>query len=173
MPMEDDVTETSDAEAMRILEEEDEADPAANASATAATPTPSRTQQQRRPAPCLPERALAAPTQPRAATPWTQRIRRKPGWIRIRHRDPPSLRPLRPRLPRRWAKAGTAAACRRLSSSLSIMDPDTDPDPDPDPVPLLGQAQAAIVSIQVHSVAVSVMSSPPSITLSKRPGQAP
>jgi hypothetical protein len=38
MPTEDDVTETSDAEAMRILEEEDDADPAANASATAATP---------------------------------------------------------------------------------------------------------------------------------------
>ncbi len=36
MPTEDDVTETSDAEAMRILEEEDDADPAANASATAA-----------------------------------------------------------------------------------------------------------------------------------------
>jgi hypothetical protein len=36
MPTEDDVTETSDAEAMRILEEEDEADPAANASAVAA-----------------------------------------------------------------------------------------------------------------------------------------
>ncbi len=38
MPTEDDVTETSDAEAMRILEEEDEADTAANASATAAAP---------------------------------------------------------------------------------------------------------------------------------------
>jgi hypothetical protein len=36
MPTEDDVRETSDAEAMRILKEEDEADPAANASATAA-----------------------------------------------------------------------------------------------------------------------------------------
>jgi hypothetical protein len=33
MPTEDDVTETSDAEAMRILEEEDEADPAASVSA--------------------------------------------------------------------------------------------------------------------------------------------
>jgi hypothetical protein len=35
MPTEDDVTETSDAEAMRILEEEDELDPAAGASAAA------------------------------------------------------------------------------------------------------------------------------------------
>jgi hypothetical protein len=38
MPTEDDVTETSDAEAMRILEEEDESDPAASVSAAEADP---------------------------------------------------------------------------------------------------------------------------------------
>ncbi len=45
-PTEDDVTETSDAEAMRILEEEDESDPAASVSA-AADATPNSTAQDR------------------------------------------------------------------------------------------------------------------------------
>jgi hypothetical protein len=44
MLTEDDVPETSDAEAMRILEEEDDADPAAAASAAAATTDPAAAQ---------------------------------------------------------------------------------------------------------------------------------
>ena len=46
MPTEDDVTDTSDAEAMRILEEEDESDPAAGASA-AADADPNSTENER------------------------------------------------------------------------------------------------------------------------------
>ncbi len=134
-------------------EEEDDADPAATAS-TAGNPAA---------APTCAAPAPANPAQRTATKPWTLRIQPDP--VRLLP-DPPFSRPWWPRPPWRWTKAGRAAVCCRLSSPFSP----TDLDPDPDPP--LGPVQAAIVSIPVLSVAVSLTSSPPSITLSKRPGQA-
>ncbi len=160
MPTEDDVTETSDAEAMRILEEEDESDPAASVSAAADADPNSTAQERGAPASASgsgPKRNVSGDTMD-TTDPSKARMDPDPAPGSVIFKTPEGLQ-------RRQAKAGRAATSRRLSCLHPATDPVPDPDQDPDPAPLLGLVLAAIVNIRVLSVAVSVMSSPPSTTL--------